>query len=122
MKKILCLALLFAFYGCTAIPTISNPTVTQTLTLSSSAYMIGTGTFTDITTNISTGFTLGNVIGSWNFQTGKHDTVEFSLSLNAPCTFSYYFSNGSSSSPTTVASGTAVTDANGNYTSSQITF
>lgn len=121
MKKLFSLALLLVFYGCTAIPTISNPTVTQTLTLSSSVYMVGTGTFTDITTNISTGFTLGNILGSWNFQTGKHDTVDFSLSLNAPCTFSYYFSTGSNS-PTTIASGTAVTDANGNFTSSQITF
>jgi hypothetical protein len=120
MKKIFGLALLFVFYGCTQSPTISNPTVTQTLVIAPPALnLLVSGTFTDLSTNpyTNTSFSLSNYLpsspGTWTFQTGKHDTVQFTVTFSSPCTFSYSLGSTQTS---------AATDTNGNYTSSQITF
>ena len=120
MKKLIGLAFLIAFCGCTQNPTSSNPTVTQTLTISSNTTpqtsLAGSGTFYDITTNTSTAFTMGNITGTWYFQTGKHDTVEFNITFSSPTgvsTFNYSLATTQSS---------ASTNANGAYTSSEITF
>jgi hypothetical protein len=103
-----------ALCGCTQSPTISNPTVTQSLTLSNpSVAVTGSGVFYDITTNSSTSFSITGLPFTWYFQTGKHDTVYFTLSLSSACTFSYAIGTTSAS---------ASTDGSGNYTSSQITF
>jgi len=120
MKKLIVLVLLAAFACCTANPTTSNPTVTQTLTFPASTptALSVTGTFYDITANTTTAFPGGSLPPSglpcsFNFTTGKHDTVEFKATFSSPCTFNYILgSTGSSAS----------TDSSGNYTSSQITF
>jgi hypothetical protein len=117
MKKLIGLVFLIAFCGCTQNPTSSNPIVTQTLTISSNTNpqtsLAGSGTFYDITTNTSTAFTMGNISGTWNFQTGKHDTVEFNITFTTQCTFNYSLGSTQSS---------ASTNTNGAYTSSEITF
>jgi hypothetical protein len=125
MKKILGLSLLIALCGCSGNPTTSNPTITQTLTLTMATTiptLSASGTFTDITTSTSTAFTINNVNvpsnvpyqGSFNFQTGKHDTVDFKITFNTPnCSFSYSLGSAQSS---------ATADSNGDYTSSEITF
>ena len=119
MKKLFCFTLLLALCGCTANPTISNPTITQTLTLNSATpSLFVSGKFSDVTTNISTAFPAAGLPPSGlpyvgYFQTGKHDTVQFSVSFGVQCTFSYTLGSAQSS---------VTTDQNGNYTSSQITF
>jgi hypothetical protein len=117
MKKLIGLAFLIALYGCTENPTSSNPIVTQTLTISSNTtpqvVLNGSGTFYDITANTSTPFTISNISGTWNFQTGKHDTVEFTITFTAQCTFNYSIGTTQSS---------AATNASDSYTSSEITF
>jgi hypothetical protein len=119
MTKLIGLVFLIAICGCTANPTSSNPTVTQTLTLSSTTSSLSvSGTFYDITANTSSTFPSGGLPPSglpcsFNFTTGKHDTVEFKVSFSSPCTFNYALGSTGSS---------ATTDSSGNYTSSQITF
>jgi hypothetical protein len=120
MKILFGLTLLFAICGCTQSPTISNPIVTQTFTIAPPQLnLLISGTFTDLSTNpyTSTSFSLSTYVpsnpGTWTFQTGKHDTVDFTVTFSAPCTFNYSLGSTQSS---------AATDANGNYTSSQITF
>jgi hypothetical protein len=119
MTKLIGLVCLVAICGCTANPTTSNPTVTQTLTLSSTTSSLSvSGTFYDITANTSTAFPSGGLPPSglpcsFNFTTGKHDTVEFKVTFSSPCTFNYTLGSTGSS---------ATTDSSGNYTSSQITF
>jgi len=118
MKKLFVLTLLFAFYSCTQSPTISNPTVTQTFTIAPPQLnLLVSGTFTDISTNTSTPFSLSTYVasspGTWTFQVGKHDTVDFTVTFSSPCTFNYTLGSTQTS---------ASTDGNGNYTSSQITF
>jgi len=120
MKKLFALTLLLAFYGCTQNPTISNPTVTQTFTIAPPQLnLLVSGTFTDLSTNpyTNTPFSLSTYVasspGTWTFQTGKHDTVQFTVTFSSPCTFNYTLGSTQTS---------AATDGNGNYTSSQITF
>jgi hypothetical protein len=117
MKKLIGLVFLIALCGCTQNPTTSNPVVTQTLTISSNTnpqvILNGSGTFYDITANTSTPFTMSNISGTWNFQTGKHDTVEFTITFTTSCTFNYSIGSTQSS---------AATGNNDSYTSSEITF
>jgi hypothetical protein len=120
MKKIICTVLFFAVCGCTQSPTISNPTVTQILSLTTSGSgLTATGTFYDVTAGTSTAFS-GPVPtypttppASWTFQTGKHDTIYFQVSMGSSCTL--YYSIGTTSA-------SASTDSSGDYTSSQFTF
>jgi hypothetical protein len=117
MKKLVGFAFLIALCGCTQNPTTANPVVTQTLTISSNAnpqvILTGSGTFIDITTNTSTPFNISNISGTWNFQTGKHDTVEFNITFTAQCSFNYSIGSTQSS---------ASTNTSDSYTSSEITF
>jgi hypothetical protein len=123
MKILFGLTLLFAVCGCTQSPTISNPTITQTFQIAPpQVNSLVSGTFTDLSTNpyTMTPFSLSTSVssGTWIFQTGKHDTVDFTVTFNTPApntpvTFSYALGSTQTS---------AATDGNGNYTSSQITF
>jgi hypothetical protein len=134
MKKLFGLAILIAICGCGKSPTISNPTITQTFQIAPpQVNTLVSGTFTDLSTNpySITPFSLSTSVssGTWFFQTGAHDTVEFQVTFSSPCTFSYYLGTSSIPptpapvpTPSTLTSTSVATDANGNYTSSQITF
>jgi hypothetical protein len=136
MKKLFGLAILVVLCSCGKSPTISNPSITQTFQIAPpQVNLLVSGSFTDLSTNpySVTPFSLSTCVpsnaGLWTFQTGAHDTVEFQVTFSAPCTFSYYFGTSSipptptpMPTPSALNSTSVATDANGNYTSSQITF
>ncbi len=96
IKFLLFFVFLVTIYGCNATPTVSNPTVTEALVLNSSvANLQVSGTFYDISSPATTVFPSSGTSGmpcTFYFTTGKHDTVEFTLTFSSSNVgFTYYY-------------------------------
>jgi hypothetical protein len=127
MKKFLMFITVITICGCNATPVTSNPSVSQYLFINAASNtppsVAYTGQFFDISAPATYTFPTsgtGQTGQSFSFTTGKHDTIEFKINFSSPCTFAYGIGPSSTNPGTT--SGTAVTDSNGQYTSSQFTF